>query len=280
MTLIKRKILVSLFFLLTLIVSNAQVNYVAWTVGITKGSFKYDPLLFHFEESAGNGSPLKPMYFQSDKYNFLNWKIAIEAIQPKFIMTVSSTNPFKTSAFVNNAYIFAKNHSYVDMRFAYGIPVKKLLSIYGGCQFNIFNNDVLANGFARGVYYSTGSIEGLNHTDKLSAISYGLSANLCVNISKKFFIRGSYLYNKFKNKERDQYGKNNQFEIFLYSNFKQKGKSNIGFNIGVVKQNYTIDAFNLDKVILSNSGTRAAPEIKMSQTALVVSLNIPIKFWD
>jgi len=66
----------------------------------------------------------------------------------------------------------------------------------------------------------------------------------------------------------------------LSKTFKAKGKGNVGFNLGLVAQNTIIDAFNMNQYITTNSGTKAAPEIRYKNLSFVANVNIPIKFWD
>lgn len=270
----------TLTLLLSSLVASAQISYVAWTLGVHRGSFTYTPLLFDFSSSGNVSSPVKATGYQTDKYSFTNWKIAIEVIQPRFILSASTNNPFKKSTFENAQYLIAKNHTYLDMRFALGLPIKNLLSIYAGTQFSLFNNDVYASPFSRGIYYSTGSIQGTNNTDKVSAWSGGFSGNLCVTLYKGFFIRGTVIKNFFNNKTWTQKGNNLQYEVMLYGTLKNKGKSNVGFNAGILGQQFTVNPFNFENGVVVNKSLRAAPEVKMKLFTYVVSLNIPIKFWD
>ncbi len=260
----------------------SQNQYVAWTIGLKGGNMYYDPFIFRFTPTAGPGSQIKYTSDANDEYNYKNIRIAIEAITPKFMYQVGSNLPLKWSDFKVNQYMKGKNTDYVEMRFARAIAGKKALVFYVGAQFDLykFENMNTYGAYPRGAYYSTGSLEGESYVDKFITTTRGLSASSTVKAGKGAFFRLSYLHNWMSNKSYNQKGRNNQFELFYYKTFKTKGKGNVGFNLGLVAQNTVIDAFNMDQYITTNSGTKAAPEIRYKNLSFVANINIPFKFWD
>lgn len=93
-------------------------------------------------------------------------------------------------------------------------------------------------------------------------------------------LRATTSWNKFNNKSRFQNGTCLRTEVFLYFIPKRSGKSNWGVNLGWVQQQYSIKGFGMDQPLTGSSGTRAAPAIRMRNSAILLNVNIPVRFWD